>query len=348
MLPENISEESKEAFLDSSFETDVAIIGAGVAGMYAAYCCSMADIDYMLIDELATPGGQCTALYPEKLVYGVPGYVHITAKDYISKLSEQCLGNTMNEFFGYKVNAIDKIQDGDFKVKAQNVSACSESPRNLEIRSKYVILATGIGEMKPNIPANIGGIQRISKDSDFIQFYCLNHSLYRDKNVIIAGGGDSAADFAVDIAAIAKHVTIIHRRANFSCEPAKVKQLEALAKSGKIDLRMAQNIQEIAEKNSTRSVYALDNEQKKREYKTDHIVFCYGFTACLGTLATGLGLETEKNLIKINLENMETSIKNCYAVGDVATYVNKKKNIVPCFFEADRAVRAIKTKITGG
>ncbi|MBQ2177225.1 MAG: NAD(P)/FAD-dependent oxidoreductase [Alphaproteobacteria bacterium] len=348
MRPEDILEESEEVSAGSSYEVDVAIVGAGVAGMYSTYCCSLANINCVLIDELMIAGGQCMALYPEKLIYGVPGYTNIRAKDYISHLSEQCLGKASHEFFGYRVTKITRTANSNFKVIASNVSVCSNSISNIAITSRYIIIATGIGEMKPNIPANIQGLNEMPKGSDFVQSYCLNHTLYRNKNVIVAGGGDSAVDFAIDIASVAKQITLIHRREVFSCEPHKIAILDKLARNGKIKLELEQNIYKLKEENGIRSVHTKDKNQCEREYETDHIVFCFGFVSCLSTLATDLGLQTEKNLIKVNLENMETSVNGCYAVGDVITYASKKKNIVPCFFEADRAVRAIKNELSGG
>ena len=331
----------------SSREADVVIIGAGVAGMYASYCCSLANVDCVLVDKLASPGGQCTALYPDKVLYGVPGYANIKAKDFIMKLSEQCLKHSEHNYFGYAVQQIARTCDGKFKFLLNSVSVCN-IPRDEQIISKYIIIATGIGEMKPNIPATIKGISDIPPSSDFIQFYCLNHTLYKDKDVVIAGGGDSAVDFALDLAKITHSLTLIHRRASFSCEESKISQLIELATIYKIKFELEQNICLLEEYEGKRYIEAIDKKGSRRRYVADHIVFCYGFVASPGNIAIEIGVETEKNLIKVNIENMETSIKNCYAVGDVATYKNKKKNIVPCFFEADRAVRAIKDKISGG
>ena len=345
MRPKNISEEFSPG---SSVEADVVIIGAGVAGMYATYCCSLANIRCILVDELMSAGGQCTALYPEKLLYGIPGYTNIKAKDYISRLAKQCLGTAQHEFFGYKVTKITRATSGGFELCVSNVSVCSNAVNDITMTSKYIIIATGIGEMKPNIPVNIQGIDEISQKSSFVQFYCLNQTLYRNKNVIVAGGGDSAVDFAIDITSVAKQTILIHRREAFSCEQHKIATLDRLAKIGKIKLELGQRIYKLKEENEIRSVYTRDNNQYEHEYKTDYIVFCYGFVACPGDLIADLGLQTEKNLIKVNLETMDTSVRNCYAVGDAITYACKKKNIVPCFFEADRAVRAIKNDVSGG
>ena len=331
MLAEDVAQESGGSF-------DVAVIGAGVAGMYATYCCSLMGINCVIIDELRVPGGQCVAIYPEKKLYGVPGYDDVKATDYIDKLSQQCLRKDTIELFGHKVTSLNAKAHGAFEIC---ISDCESEIQN--IRARYLIIATGIGEMRPNIPNNIRGINEMMNNSDFVQSYCLNHSLYRDKNVIIAGGGDSAVDFAIDIAQITKSVTVVHRRANFTCESHKIAKLQKLVETGKIKLKMQQNIRELKEFDGKRYVCTDENE-----YVADHIVFCYGFVASPSSIARDLGIEMEKNLIKVNIENMETSVKNCYAVGDAVTYINKKKNIVPCFFEADRVVRAIKDKISGG
>ncbi|MBQ9335110.1 MAG: NAD(P)/FAD-dependent oxidoreductase [Alphaproteobacteria bacterium] len=338
---------NSEVLASSSHETEVIIIGAGVAGMYASYCCSLANVGCVLVDKMASPGGQCVALYPDKVLYGVPGYTNIKAKDFIAKLSEQCLQNTDNSYFGYTVQKITRTCDDKFTFLLHSDDACNISG-DKTVSSKYVIIATGIGEMKPNIPASIQGISDIPSNSDFIQFYCLNHTLYKGKDVVIAGGGDSAIDFALDLAKITRSLTVIHRRASFSCEESKISQLAEFANIYKIKLELEQNICLLGEQGGKRYIETIDKTGNKRRYVADHIVFCYGFVASPGNIATEIGVETEKNLVKVNIENMETSIKNCYAIGDVATYKNKKKNIVPCFFEADRAVRAIKDKISGG
>lgn len=324
-------------------DVDIAIVGAGVAGLYAAYSCDLAGIDSLLIESLMIPGGQCSALYPEKTMYGTPGFSNIKAKDFIENLKNQCLENSKKQLFGHKVENISKNSDG-FLLTARNTCSLQE----VKISAKYIILTTGIGDMKPNIPSTISGIDEIEKTSDFIQHYCLNLNLYKDKNVIIAGGGDSAIDFATNISNIAKSVTIIHRRSKFTCEPIKLNNIASLEKSGKINLVLEHNVFELKEENGKKIVKAKDKESKDKNFETDHIIFCYGFAASSCSLfgLKNFGLKMENNLINVDINTMETSIENCYAAGDVVNYKNKKKNIVPCFFEADRAVRTIKNKLS--
>lgn len=333
-------------------EADVAIVGGGVAGLYSAYCCGLAGLTCALVEALAIPGGQCAALYPDKKMYGTPGFDSVRAKDFVAALSEQCLPHTKYQLFGFNVEHIARTDSGEFTLSVQKKtqSVCSVSDfdkKNISISSKYLILATGIGDMRPNIPSTILGVDGISKDSDFIQFYCLNLLLYKNKNVIIAGGGDSAIDFAIDISSVAKHVKIIHRRNKFSCEPSKLKMISALEDSGRLDVMFERNICKVSECGGMRTVTVVDTDLHELEMETDHIVFCYGFSANLGNLLDGTGIKTENGRVSVDINSMETSVENCYAAGDVVSYVNKKRNVVPCFFEADRAVRSIKSKISG-
>jgi thioredoxin reductase (NADPH) len=321
-------------------QTEIAIIGAGAAGLYATYCCGISGLNCTIIESLHIPGGQCATLYPEKKVYGIPGFSNILAKDFTDKLTKQCLEFDCEKLFGYQVENISKTSAGLFAIKFNNHNVCKYA--------KHIILATGIGNMKPSVPNTIIGIDEIDKHSDFVQHYCIKIDIYKGKNVVIAGGGDSAIDFAVNITPIAKTVTLIHRRAKFSCEESKLKDIQKLEESGKLKLMMEHNVSELKEGNEKRIVIIKDQSSNEVFLEVDHIIFCYGFTASCNTMfgLENLGLEIENYLIKVDINTMETSIKNCYAAGDVVTYANKKKNILPCFFEADRAVRIIKESLT--
>lgn len=310
---------------------DIAIIGAGVAGLYATYCCGIAGLNCCLVDSMFCVGGQCGVLYPEKKIYGVPGFLDITAKDYIKRLADQCLGFAKELFLGQKVLFVSKTKDDLFCLKT----------KDKEILSRYLVIASGIGDMKPNVPLNIKGV--LDSSSDFIQYYCMKLDIYKDKKVVVAGGGDSAVDFALNISAIAKKVTLIHRRNNLNCEKSKLAELQRFSEQGKLNVVLEQQILEIGEGDSRRFV-----KTDKETFDVDHIVFCYGFMPS-GKAIEGfkeLGLQIKGGLISVDIDTMETTIENCYAAGDVVQYVNKKKNIVPSFFEADRAIRSIQKKIS--
>jgi thioredoxin reductase (NADPH) len=317
---------------------DVAIIGAGVAGLYAAYCCRVsAGARCCIIESLDIVGGQCTAFYPKKEVYGVPGYHGAMTEELVSALSEQCLEQGVDKFFGKSVSRIERTNDGLFQISATDCS----------IIATYIIIATGAGSMSYSIPPGIAGLDKIQ--SDFVQWYCMDMELYSGKDVIVAGGGDSAVDLAVMVSDIANSVTIVHRRLEFTCESSKLDRLRAAGT--RVNTILNHKIIELKEIDGTRKVTVISSDQKEPsdavEIEVDHIVFCYGFTSkrCTFFGLEEIGLQVENFLIKVDLDTMCTSIKNCYAAGDVIAYCNKKNNIVSCFFEADRCVRAIKREM---
>ena len=314
---------------------DVAIVGAGVAGLYSAYCCGLADIKFCVLDSLMQIGGQCSALYPSKKVYGVPGFVDSTALNFVEKLSEQVFDFSGRFSLGSTVKNISKDESGVFVIEIKN------SMNELEyVFSRFLIVATGIGDMRPNIVGSIAGLSEVAQCSDFVQYYHNNLNLYQSKTVVVAGGGDSAVDFAIDVANFAQKVFIVHRRNKLTCEAFKMAILHKLVDSGKVEIKLEEFIVAVDDNEIACSV-----QTKSMIYYVDHIVFCYGFSASSGIVdgLQNLGIQTDGNIIDVDLNDMGTAVEKCYAVGDVARYANKKKNIVPCFFEADRAVRAIKT-----
>jgi thioredoxin reductase (NADPH) len=319
-----------------SYCCDVTIIGFGVAGLYATYCCGLAKLRACIAEFMPVPGGQCTTLYPDKRMHGAPGFTDIKAKDYVSALSSQCLPHADKILFNHNVVNISRSDNNEFII----------STDHCVISSRFLILATGIGGCVPNIPTDI--TLNVDKSSDFIQNYCVDMNLYTEKRVIVAGGGDSAIDFATELSAIANQVILIHRRENFSCEPTKLKTIHELVESGKVCLKLHYDILAIVESEGIRYVkIRRQGASEEEKIATDHIIFCYGFSS-KRKLIPGLetmGIQTVNSMIRIDITTMETAINDCYAIGDVVTYPDKKRSVVSCFFEADRAVRVIRDKI---
>lgn len=308
---------------------DVAIIGAGVAGIYASYCCGVSGFSCVLFDTLSCAGGQCAAFYPDKKVYGVPGIFEILSRDFVGLLKSQASSfDSIDDVFSEKIVSIRKNCDV-FSL---------ESKAGEKYRSRNLILATGIGDMIPNMPLHIVGVTS-DENSSFVQYYCMKMDLYRGKRVIIGGGGDSAADFAINISTIAKNVIIIHRRESLTCDNEK---LELIRKIGNIELKLSHGIKAIE---AGRKVIT-----DQGEYEADYIVFCYGFRSAPDMISglEALGVVTENNLICVDFRTMQTGNDRVFAIGDAITYQNKKKNIVSCFFEADRAVRMIRSQMVLG
>jgi thioredoxin reductase (NADPH) len=197
---------------------------------------------------------------------------------------------------------------------------------NGKYMARHIIIATGIGDMKPNVPSSIPGM-----NNDFVQFYCMRTDMYKDRDVIIAGGGDSAVDFAIFMKSVAKSVTIIHRKDRLRCDSHKMDMLND------INIKLSHTILSIEEDHRIIT--------DKGVFTTDYIVFCYGFRAEPGMIVglLNLGVYLENGMISVDINTMQTGSDRIFAIGDAVTYKNKKKNLVSCFFEADRAVRMIQS-----
>ncbi len=442
----------------SNIETTVCIVGAGPAGLLTYDYLNNYNIPTIIFESSCSYGGQCTAFYRNKPIYGVPGLYNTNAGTFIQSIYNKLI-NKDNLILNATVDIID-INNNLFYLKYNdNIYIC-----------KYLILATGASSMKPVIP-NIKGINEFINDKEFIQFYCNNFEQYKNKKVVIAGGGESAVDYAIELSKIVNNnttqettktfdnaninhsmvsaktvnnsnmnysvelnktdnnlpmdcaiasseelidysiesnktsdnlnmtsritnkttnnfveslvkdnksiynsvqlssttdnvnvncftessriannsnieesnmhnniiannnsnVVLLHRKNNLKCDKSKLKLLH------NIDLKLNQNIIEIR-----KNLIITDKE----EIQANNIIFCYGFTYNNNLIKqlSNFGLELENNLVNVNLNSMETSLKSCYAVGDVVKYPMKKKNIISCCFEAERVVRAILNK----
>lgn len=303
--------------------TDVAIIGGGVAGLYSAYCCNTAGISHTLFEALPYVGGQCMTFFPDKPIYGVPGLHKILAKDFISNLAMQCIPEKI-----YLNTSVTVTKRNDVFILTTSDSR--------QFSSKYLIIASGIGIMKPSVPVSIKGAVELANTSDFVQCYCLNPELYKDKHVVVAGGGDSAVDHALYISKVAKCVTLLHKRDKLRCDQNKLDELNK-NKFSNIYLKMEQEILEV------RLGTIVTN---KEHISADRIVFCYGLHVHPNSVnnISELSLKMEQNLIKCDIPTMRTSENHCYAVGDVVSYSGKKKGILSCCYEAQMAVHTISSE----
>src|SRR5215813_3963021 len=207
----------------ATHSTDVAIVGAGPVGLFAVFECGMLKMRCHVIDALDSTGGQCAALYPEKPIYDIPGYPRIEAADLIRKLEEQIAPFKPVFHLNQQVNRLTK-SDGGWLL---------ETSTGTRIQAKAVIIAAGVGAFGPNRPP-LPGIEAYEGKSVF--YYVKQREDFRGKRVVIAGGGDSAVDWAISLSEVAERVMVVHRRTKFRAAPESAARLEALAKSGSIEL----------------------------------------------------------------------------------------------------------------
>jgi len=313
-----------------SFKTDVAIIGAGPVGLFAVFECGMLKLACQVIDALDHPGGQCTALYPEKPIYDIPAYPRIDAHELVEKLTEQAKPFAPRYHLGQAVTALEALASGGFKLK---------TARGTEIEARAVIVAAGSGAFGPNRPP-LAGIERYEGKSVF--YLVGRREDFRGKRVVIAGGGDSAVDWAISLSEVAATVMVVHRRAKFRAAPGSAAKLQALADAGKIELVVPYQLQglEGASGGKLSAVIVADLDGKTRVLEADVLLPFFGLAAELGPIAQW-GMALEQHHVKVDPATCMSSVPGIFAIGDVAHYPGKLKLILSGFAEAALAAHAI-------
>lgn len=313
-------------------ETDVIVIGAGPSGLFAVFECGMLGLKCAVFDSLEDIGGQCTALYPEKPIYDIPACPEVLAGDLIVRLERQAAPFGPSYHFGQQIVSLRK-QSGFWHIK---------SSKSIEARAKAVIIAAGAGAFGPNRPP-LEGIEDYEGSSVF--YMVRRKDDLRGKQVVIAGGGDSAVDWALSLAPLAAHVSLVHRRDKFRAAPDNVRQLNTLVQEGKISLIVPYQLHSLRGRNKkldTVVVRSLDGEE--REIPTDILLPFFGLANDIGPLADW-GLALEKNHIAVDPFTCQTSMEGIYAIGDIAAYKNKLKLILTGFHEAALAAHAIQRQL---
>lgn len=308
--------------------TDVVIIGAGPVGLFAIFECGMLRIKCHVVDALDAPGGQCAALYPEKPIYDIPGYPVIAAQDLITKLSKQVKPFHPVFHLGQTVEKVSQ-KDGGFRV---------ETSKGATIDCTAVIIAAGVGAFGPNRPP-IAGIEDYEGKSVF--YFVKRREDFRGKRVVIAGGGDSAVDWALSLAEVAARVSVVHRRPKFRAAPESVARLEKLAGEGTIDLVVPFQPAGLEGRDGKLTAVLLRSPAgEEKRVEADVLLPFFGLAMSLGPIA-GWGLNLERNHVAVDPATCATNVPGMFAIGDIATYPGKLKLILSGFAEAALAAHAI-------
>ncbi len=311
----------------SILSTDVAIIGAGPVGLFAVFQCGMLKLSTQVIDALPASGGQCTALYPEKPIYDIPGSPQISAETLIKQLEKQIAPFAPQIHLDQQVVSLER--DG-------NEWLLSTS-KSLVIRAKAVIIAAGAGAFGPNKPP----LQNIGQyENKTVHYLVHNRELFRGQRIVIAGGGDSAVDWALSLADIAANIYVVHRRDRFRALPESVEQMRALADAGKIELVIPYQLDTLEGEGgqlSAVNVKTLDGETRRLE--ADHLLSFFGLVNKLGPI-NDWGLDVNNGLINVEPTTCATNLEGVFAVGDIAGYPNKLKLILSGFAEVALAAHA--------
>jgi thioredoxin reductase (NADPH) len=308
---------------------DVAIIGAGPVGLFAVFECGMLDMGCHVFDALPAPGGQCAALYPEKPIYDIPGYPRIDASELIDRLMEQAAPFAPVFHLGAAVSGLVGTGNGGFAI---------ETIGGERIAAHSVVIAAGAGAFGPNRPPLAG----IAEFEDKSVFYLVRRrEEFRGRRVVIAGGGDSAVDWALSLAEIAERVLVVHRRPKFRAAPQSAAVLQRLADDGRIDLVIPYQLHALEGAGGQLSaVIVADLAGNTRRLDADCLLPFFGLATDLGPLAEWR-LDIEHQHVRVDPATCATSRAGIFAIGDIATYPGKLKLILSGFAEAALAAHAI-------
>ena len=304
-----------------SHETDVAIIGAGPVGLFAVFELGLLDLKTHLVDILDRPGGQCTELYPEKPIYDIPGLPIVTGQQLVDRLMEQIKPFGANFHFGEMASGLDRLPDGRWRLKTD---------AGTEIIAPVVVIAAGAGSFVPKRPP-IPGIEAYEGKS--VHYAVRKMEAFRDKHVLIAGGGDSALDWTLNLAPIAKKLTLVHHRDGFRAAQHSVNQMRELVSEGKIDFHVASVKALHGDGGQLKSVTLQGHDKKEWQHEVDHFLPFFGLTIKLGPIAE-FGLNLHENLIPVDTARFESETPGLFGIGDIITYPGKLKLILSGFHEA--------------
>lgn len=313
--------------------SDVVIIGAGPVGLFAVFECGMLGLKTHVIDALPHVGGQCSALYPEKPIYDIPGFPSVSGQDLIENLSKQAAPFNPIYHLNQQVEKIER-QDADHWKVTTSAST--------EIITKTIIIAAGVGAFGPNRPP-LENLEIFEKTGS-VQYSVFSREKYRDKKIVIAGGGDSAVDWALSLSTLAKKITLVHRRPKFRAAPESERQLKELVDQGVIDLVVPYQLKALEGKEGHLEGVVVESfdDQSLKTIPADVLLPFYGLKMNLGPILEW-GLNLDKNHVAIDPLTCATSLDGIYAVGDIATYPHKLKLILTGFAEGAQAAHSIRS-----
>lgn len=314
--------------------TDVAIIGAGPSGLFMVFEAGFVGYKCVVLDALPHIGGQLAALYPEKPIYDIPGYPKILAGELVEKLEQQAAPFAPTYLLGEPVETLNQGDDGDFTLRTASHT----------VVAKVVIIAGGGGMFIPRKPAGLSNLEAFEK-SGAVSYAIRNKAALAGKPVVLAGGGDSAVDWAVELAGIASHVHVVHRRNDFRAADETVRQMHALAEAGKVTIHTPYQLAElVSEHGELKQVSIADLDGKRVVLEASNIVCCFGLAPNPGPFAAW-GLKGDKGVLEIERTTMQTSVPGILAIGDIAGYEGKVALILTGFAEAAVAAKQVQAII---
>lgn len=306
---------------------DLTIVGGGPTGIFAAFQCGMNELSCRIIDSMPELGGQLTALYPEKYIYDVAGFPQIIASDLVGQLWEQAAQFAPEVVLSEQVVEVQKQEDGSFKLKT-NVGRT--------YCSRAVLIAAGLGAFSPRKLEQLGDVSHLEERCIFYAVRRIED--FRNKRVVIVGGGDSALDWTMGLLDVAKSVTLVHRMNTFQGHSKTVADVMEAQEAGKVKVYLKAEVKAIHTVGTELRYVEVECKPEILYLEADCLLPLIGFKSDLGPIKNW-GLKLEGNAIAVEASTMQTSIEGIYAAGDIASYPGKLKLIQTGLSDAAMAVR---------
>ncbi|MGF6776712.1 NAD(P)/FAD-dependent oxidoreductase [Paraburkholderia sp. GAS334] len=313
----------------SPVRTDVLIVGAGPVGLFAAFEAGVIGLSCQIVDVLTRVGGQCVELYPDKPIYDIPAIPSCTARDLVDRLMTQIRPFDVPIHLEQRVETVERRDDGRWIVT---------TGRGLVFDVAAIMLAAGNGAF---VPQRITLDEATPLEGRHVHYSVPDVSRFAGRTVVVAGGGDSALDWALALRGVARRVTLVHRRNGFSAAAASVEQMKRAVEAGEMDF-MVGAIGALNAPGGTLESIDIKQIGGTAQLEAEHVIALYGLVADLGPIATW-GIEGVAGRLNVDTSNYETSRPGIFAVGDVANYPNKQKLILSGFHEASLALRKAYT-----
>ncbi|MFC3415550.1 NAD(P)/FAD-dependent oxidoreductase [Algoriphagus hitonicola] len=301
--------------------TDLCIIGAGPVGLFAVFEAGLLKMRCHLIDALPQVGGQLSEIYPQKPIYDIPGYPEVKAQELVDNLMEQIKPFSPTFTLGERVDHLDRQEDGSFVVTTNEKT---------HIHAKVIVIAGGLGCFEPRKPV-LENLELF--EGKGVTYMVKNPETFRDKNVVLAGGGDSALDWTIFLSNVAKKVTLVHRNETFRGAPDSAAKVFDLANQGKINLILSANLKQVSGNGKLNAVTLESKTKEEIKIESDYLIPLFGLSPKLGPIAEW-GLSIDKNAIEVDTRDYSTGVERIYAIGDINTYPGKLKLILCGFHEA--------------
>ncbi|WP_341760006.1 NAD(P)/FAD-dependent oxidoreductase [Candidatus Endowatersipora endosymbiont of Watersipora subatra] len=313
--------------------TDVIIVGAGPVGLFAVFELGLLGLNCHLIDILDKTGGQCAQLYPEKPIYDIPAWTKISGQELTDRLMNQIQPFNPVFHLNSMVTSFHREKNHSFTITTD---------KDERINAKVVVIAAGGGSFQPKRPP-ISGIKHYENQSVFYSVRYIEE--FRDHDLLILGGGDSALDWTLSLEPIVNSVTLVHRRDRFRASPNSVIKVKALIEAKKIQFRLGQITELYGDNNKLRGALLKDSDGRLSKIVCSRMLVFFGLTIKLGPIANW-GLNLNENLIPVDTERFSTNESGIYAIGDINTYPGKLKLILSGFHEAALMAHSAKKYIT--